>query len=73
MENNHTSFIRIKTNKTDSDEMLVLPVEVEVTSGRSRSCLGIYLGFQNGMVPSFKKRAFANKKRVPRLAAAMFW
>ncbi|XP_064637998.1 transmembrane protein 131-like isoform X2 [Lineus longissimus] len=32
MENNHTSFIRIKTNKTDVDEMLVLPVEVEVTS-----------------------------------------
>lgn len=30
---NHTAFIRIKTNKDSKQEMLILPVEVEVTSG----------------------------------------
>ena len=33
IENNHTAFIRIKTNKDNKQEMLILPVEVEVTSG----------------------------------------
>jgi hypothetical protein len=31
-----------------------------------------YLVFQKGMVPSFKKRALASKKRAPRPAAVMF-
>ncbi|XP_069492683.1 transmembrane protein 131 [Ambystoma mexicanum] len=29
---NHTAFIRIKTNATDSTEFIILPVEVEVTT-----------------------------------------
>ena len=33
IESNHTAFIRIKTNREDKDEILVLPVEVEVSSG----------------------------------------
>jgi hypothetical protein len=32
IEHNHTAFIRIKTNKDNKQEMLILPVEVEVTS-----------------------------------------
>ena len=32
IENNHTAFIRIKTNRDQKDEVLILPVEVEVTS-----------------------------------------
>ena len=31
---NHTAFIRIKTNASDPDQFIILPVEVEVTSGR---------------------------------------
>ncbi|XP_064610189.1 transmembrane protein 131-like isoform X2 [Liolophura sinensis] len=31
-ENNHTAFIRIKTNKERDSELLILPVEVEVTA-----------------------------------------
>ena len=34
VENNHTAFIRIRTNKDDKQQMLIVPVEVEVTSGR---------------------------------------
>lgn len=30
---NHTAFIRIKTNASDSTEFIILPVEVEVTTG----------------------------------------
>lgn len=30
---NHTAFIRIKTNASNQDEFIILPVEVEVTSG----------------------------------------
>jgi len=33
-ENNHTAFIRIRTNRENPDERLILPVEVEVTSGK---------------------------------------
>lgn len=37
VESNHSAFIRIKTNKeeehTSSSELLILPVEVEVSSG----------------------------------------
>ena len=33
IESNHTAFIRIKTNKENPDSTLVLPVEVEVSSG----------------------------------------
>ncbi|XP_046566823.1 transmembrane protein 131-like, partial [Haliotis rubra] len=32
IENNHTAFIRIKTNQESESEMLILPVEVEVSS-----------------------------------------
>ncbi|XP_071088410.1 transmembrane protein 131-like isoform X1 [Haliotis cracherodii] len=32
VENNHTAFIRIKTNQESDSEMLILPVEVEVSS-----------------------------------------
>lgn len=32
---NHTAFIRIKTNAPDEDQFIILPVEVEVTSGSS--------------------------------------
>jgi len=34
VENNHTAFIRIKTNREAKDDTLILPVEVEVTSGK---------------------------------------
>lgn len=34
-ENNHTAFIRIKTNKERESELLILPVEVEVTAGKT--------------------------------------
>ncbi|XP_037086689.1 transmembrane protein 131-like [Pollicipes pollicipes] len=38
-ENNHTAFIRIKTNSTDpSDDYLVLPVEVEVSARPGLFC-----------------------------------
>uniref|UniRef100_A0A8C5FAS5 Transmembrane protein 131 n=1 Tax=Gadus morhua TaxID=8049 RepID=A0A8C5FAS5_GADMO len=30
---NHTAFIRIKTNASDPDQFIILPVEVEVTAG----------------------------------------
>lgn len=30
---NHTAYIRIKTNAPNEDEFIILPVEVEVTSG----------------------------------------
>ena len=38
VENNHSAFIRIKTNKEklrdgSSDDVLILPFEVEVSSG----------------------------------------
>ncbi|KAL5012217.1 hypothetical protein ScPMuIL_010768 [Solemya velum] len=32
IENNHTAFIRIKTNQETNNEMLILPIEVEVSS-----------------------------------------
>lgn len=32
---NHTAFIRIKTNAPNEDQFIILPVEVEVTSGES--------------------------------------
>lgn len=32
---NHTAFIRIKTNAANEDRFIILPVEVEVTSGQS--------------------------------------
>lgn len=32
IENNHTAFIRIRTKKEENDNVLVLPVEVEVSS-----------------------------------------
>ena len=32
-ENNHTDFIRIKTNQEHQNQLLILPVEVEVSSG----------------------------------------
>lgn len=31
---NHTAFIRIKTNASNEDEFIILPVEVEVTTGQ---------------------------------------
>ena len=34
VENNHTAFIRIKTDKEKNTETLILPVEIEVTSGQ---------------------------------------
>lgn len=30
---NHTAYIRIKTNAPNEDQFIILPVEVEVTSG----------------------------------------
>lgn len=30
---NYTAFIRIKTNSSDTTEFIILPVEVEVTTG----------------------------------------
>ena len=33
VESNHTAFIRIRTNKENKQQMLIVPVEVEVTSG----------------------------------------
>ncbi|XP_013418594.1 transmembrane protein 131-like isoform X2 [Lingula anatina] len=37
-ENNHTAFIRIKTSKDEKKQMLVLPVEVEVSSAPGLYC-----------------------------------
>lgn len=34
VETNHTAFIRIKTNHEHIQGVLILPVEVEVTSGK---------------------------------------
>lgn len=34
---NHTAFIRIKTNASDNTEVIILPVEVEVTTGLWKS------------------------------------
>jgi len=34
---NHTAFIRIKTNASNEDEFIILPVEVEVTTGQLES------------------------------------
>lgn len=34
VESNHTAFIRIRTNKENKQQMLIVPVEVEVTSGQ---------------------------------------
>lgn len=34
---NHTAFIRIKTNASNEDEFIILPVEVEVTTGQLKS------------------------------------
>lgn len=31
---NHTAFIRIKTNASNEDEFIILPMEVEVTAGQ---------------------------------------
>lgn len=40
---NHTAFIRIKTNASNEDEFIILPVEVEVTTGQFQSpCLISY-------------------------------
>lgn len=33
VENNHTAFIRIKTNQEQMNNVVILPVEVEVSSG----------------------------------------
>ena len=35
---NHTAFIRIKTNASDPDQFIILPVEVEVTAGTTPPC-----------------------------------
>lgn len=34
---NHTAFIRIKTNASNEDEFIILPVEVEVTTGQLKT------------------------------------
>lgn len=34
---NHTAFIRIKTNASNEDEFIILPMEVEVTAGQFSS------------------------------------
>lgn len=34
VENNHTAFIRIKTNQEQMNNVVILPVEVEVSSGK---------------------------------------
>lgn len=41
---NHTAFIRIKTNASDSTEFIILPVEVEVTTGqwKTASLFGLF-------------------------------
>lgn len=43
---NHTAFIRIKTNASDSTEFIILPVEVEVTTGLQKSGVFFLLGFK---------------------------
>lgn len=41
---NHTAFIRIKTNAPNEDQFIILPVEVEVTSGvLPKPCIYILL------------------------------
>ena len=49
MENNHTAYIRIKTNTTGA-EFLYLPLEVEVTSAPGIYCPQEMIDF--GLVPS---------------------
>ncbi len=39
---NHTAFIRIKTNASNEDEFIILPVEVEVTTGQFRAATNEY-------------------------------
>ena len=41
LESNHTVFIRIRTNKEKLHQKLVLPVEVEVTSGKDSHPTGL--------------------------------
>ena len=47
IEKNHTTFIRIKTNKErkDKNQLLVLPVEVEVSSGTYYPTAKLYSEF----------------------------
>uniref|UniRef100_A0A0E9R4F4 Uncharacterized protein n=1 Tax=Anguilla anguilla TaxID=7936 RepID=A0A0E9R4F4_ANGAN len=33
---NHTAYLRIKTNASSEDEFIILPVEVEVTKSECR-------------------------------------
>lgn len=47
IENNHTAFIRIRTNQDQHDGVLVLPVEVEVTAGESFQRLSIVVSYWN--------------------------
>lgn len=42
---NHTAFIRIKTNASNEDEFIILPVEVEVTAGQD-ACSASYFQLQ---------------------------
>lgn len=49
VETNHTAFIRIKTNHEQAQGVLILPVEVEVTSGK---CFYICL-LSNYPIPCF--------------------
>lgn len=45
VENNHTAFIRIKTNQEQTNNLVILPVEVEVSSGEWKEC---FLELRNG-------------------------
>ncbi|XP_052281424.1 LOW QUALITY PROTEIN: transmembrane protein 131-like [Dreissena polymorpha] len=57
-ENNHTAFIRIKTNSRLDRQLLVLPMEVEVTSSP-----GIYLSSE--LIDFGIVRTFDEPKTVP--------
>ena len=47
VESNHTAFIRIKTNREDKDEILILPVEVEVSACKWRNeCTAFWIYFR---------------------------
>ena len=44
---NHTAFIRIKTNAPNEDQFIILPVEVEVTSGMLPNALNSFVSHYN--------------------------
>jgi hypothetical protein len=47
VENNHTAFIRIKTNQEQMNNLVILPVEVEVSSGKKKKLMSFLKGYRH--------------------------